>query len=76
MYDNSVYHFDRLIESMYSSLFSESGTLENTVIIITSDHGESLLEHNYLGHIESYYLETVSIPMMMYIPKSLQKNLK
>lgn len=73
MYDNSVYHFDRLMESMYSSL-SESGTLDNTVIIITSDHGESLLEHNYLGHIESYYLETVSIPMVMYIPESLQKD--
>ncbi|MBP6739117.1 MAG: sulfatase-like hydrolase/transferase, partial [Leptospiraceae bacterium] len=67
------YHFDRLMESMFKSL-SESGTLDNTIILITSDHGESLLEHNYLGHIESYYLEAVSIPMMIYIPKSLQKE--
>ena len=73
MYDNSVYHFDRLMESMFKSL-SESGTLDNTIILITSDHGESLLEHNYLGHIESYYLEAVSIPMIIYIPKSLQKE--
>ncbi len=73
MYDNSVFHFDKLMESMFKSL-SESGTLDNTIILITSDHGESLLEHNYLGHIESYYLEAVSIPLMIYIPKSLQKE--
>jgi arylsulfatase A-like enzyme len=73
MYDNSVFHFDVLMESMFKSL-SESGTLDNTIILITSDHGESLLEHNYLGHIESYYLEAVSIPMMIYLPKSLQSE--
>lgn len=73
MYDNSVFHFDVLMESMFKSL-SESGALDNTIILITSDHGESLLEHNYLGHIESYYLEAVSIPMMIYLPKSLQNE--
>lgn len=73
MYDNSVYHFDKLIESMFQTL-KDTNNLENTVVIITSDHGESLLEHNYLGHIESYYLETVSIPMMVYLPKSIQSN--
>jgi len=71
MYDNSVYHFDKLIESMFQTL-KDTNNLENTIVIITSDHGESLLEHNYLGHIESYYLETVSIPMMVYFPKKLQ----
>lgn len=73
MYDSSVYHLDKLLESMYSAL-SGAGVSDNTIIIITSDHGESLLEHNYMGHIESYYIETVSIPMLFHIPEPLQKK--
>ncbi|PJZ66779.1 sulfatase [Leptospira wolffii] len=72
-YDNSVRHIDSLLEDVYGYL-KEEGLLENTVVLFTSDHGESLFEHEYLGHIDSNYIETVSIPMLVYIPPVLQEK--
>ena len=45
--------------------------MENTVVIFASDHGESMLEHHTMGHVENYYSEAISIPMFAYIPPSL-----
>ncbi len=73
-YDNSVRHIDSLLEDVYAFLKDE-GFMENTVVLFTSDHGESLFEHEYLGHIDSNYIETISIPMMMYIPPVLQDSI-
>lgn len=64
---------DSLLEDVYAYLKKE-GFLENTVVIFTSDHGESLFEHDYLGHIDSNYVETVAIPMLLYIPNSLKES--
>lgn len=72
-YDNSVRHMDGLLEDVYTYLQRE-GLLENTVVVFTSDHGESLFEHEYLGHIDSNFIETISIPMVMYVPKLLQER--
>ncbi|TGK01549.1 DUF229 domain-containing protein [Leptospira langatensis] len=72
-YDNSVRHMDKLLEEVYGFL-KEDGFLENTVVVFTSDHGEALFEHDYLGHIDSNYIETVSIPMLLYIPPVLKDS--
>ncbi|MDO8639220.1 MAG: sulfatase [Candidatus Daviesbacteria bacterium] len=41
----------------------------NTVFIITSDHGESFMEHGLYGH-EAYslYNESIQIPLIIHIP--------
>jgi glucan phosphoethanolaminetransferase (alkaline phosphatase superfamily) len=66
-YDNSIRYQDHLLGKLFAHL-KTSGLLENTVVILTSDHGESLKDHNNIGHVDSYYAETVSVPLMMYIP--------
>jgi len=38
---------------------------DNTFIIFVGDHGESLYEHNYLGHGRRIYQATLSIPFMI-----------
>ena len=47
------------------------GLLENTVIIVTSDHGEEFMEHGHLQH-KSLYQEVIRIPMMIHHPKMAQ----
>ena len=69
-YDNSVYYQDVLIGRFLENL-KQQKLLENTVVIFASDHGESMLEHHNMGHVENYYTEAVSIPMFAYIPPSL-----
>jgi len=74
-YDNSVLFFDSVMGDFFKYLRSTKLD-KNTVVIFTSDHGESVGEHGYFGHIESNYIETISIPLFLYIPPKVQKILK
>nr|WP_246057608.1 phosphoethanolamine transferase [Leptospira gomenensis] len=73
-YDNSVRYLDGLLREVFDFLDRE-GLSKNTLVIFTSDHGEGIFEHDYIGHIESNHIETVAIPMFFFVPKSLKKNL-
>lgn len=66
-YDNAVRYQDKLIGHFFAEL-KKQGLLENTAIFFVSDHGESLMEHHNMGHAETNYTETISIPLMAYIP--------
>ena len=50
----------------------ESGQWDNTLIVLTSDHGEQLGDHHLLGKI-GYFDESYHIPMIIRDP-SLQSN--
>jgi len=36
-------------------LFKKKGLLDNTVLVLTSDHGEGLGDHDQIGHITQLY---------------------
>ncbi len=44
--------------------------LDQTNFIITSDHGESIFEHNKLGHQASLYDELLRIPLIIKLEKN------
>jgi len=73
-YDNSVLYQDNLLEKIFSGL-SKQGVLKNTVVIMVGDHGEAFKEHNSIGHIDTYNSETVSIPLMVYIPAAINSRI-
>ncbi len=72
-YHNSVYYQDAILGELLDYL-KETHKLENTVILLTSDHGESLMEHHNIGHVESNYYETIAIPLLAYIPQKFLKE--
>lgn len=41
---------------------------ENTAVIFTADHGESLYEHNYLGHGRRVHQTNIHIPLIIHAP--------
>lgn len=41
---------------------------ENTIIVFVADHGESLYEHNYLGHGRKLYQNEIRIPFIIVSP--------
>ncbi|HDH57336.1 MAG TPA: DUF229 domain-containing protein, partial [Bacteroidetes bacterium] len=51
------------------------GLKQNTIIIIMSDHGEEFLEHGGQGHKSTLYQELVHIPLIVYIPPELHREL-
>ena len=44
--------------------------LENTVVVITSDHGEAFGEHGACGHSYSVNMEEVGVPLLVLAPKA------
>lgn len=44
------------------------GAAENTLVIVTSDHGDEFFEHDGLGHRRTLYEESVRIPMILRMP--------
>jgi arylsulfatase A-like enzyme len=72
-YDNSIAYEDYLLGKFLNEM-KRSGQLNNTMIIFTSDHGESLKDHNKIGHVDSYYTETISVPLMVYVPKGMASD--
>lgn len=45
-----------------------SGALEDTIVVLTSDHGEELGEHGQIGHERSLFRELLEVPLIVYVP--------
>lgn len=75
-YNNAVRYQDELLGQIFDFL-KEKDLLKNTVVMLVADHGESLMEHHAIGHVETNYTEAISIPMLLYLPKNvLTKEIK
>jgi glucan phosphoethanolaminetransferase (alkaline phosphatase superfamily) len=67
-YDNGLLQADAIIEQLFAAL-EEKGYLENALVVILSDHGEGLGEHQGArGHAfnGSLYQEFLHIPLLFY----------
>jgi arylsulfatase A-like enzyme len=60
-YDGSIAYLDFQIDSMLTVL-EQRGLLQNTVVIVTSDHGEHFGEHGLIQHGSSLYLQLLHVP--------------
>ncbi|MFC2162584.1 sulfatase [Candidatus Altiarchaeota archaeon] len=64
-YDGEVRYTDHEVGRLIDYA-RDTGMLEDTVFIITSDHGESLSEHGFYEHNGPCYEETIKIPLMIH----------
>ena len=46
------------------------GLLENTDVIITSDHGEEFGEHAFFGHAHNTNLDAIGVPLVILSPRA------
>jgi arylsulfatase A-like enzyme len=42
--------------------------MENSVVVVTSDHGENIGDHGHIRHVFSLYNTTVRIPLLIRLP--------
>lgn len=54
LYDAQINRLDREFFGRLRQILRETGLSENTLIVITADHGEELLEHGLVGHVSTY----------------------
>lgn len=66
-YHNGVLQADWVLMQIWSWL-GTNGYLENSIVVITGDHGESLGEHGRLGHGRSLQNPELQIPLWIYEP--------
>lgn len=67
LYDATVRSLDDIIGELLDILYA-TVPLDNTLIVITSDHGENLGEHGHQGHSFSLYDATLRIPLLIRSP--------
>ena len=66
-YDGSIAYLDQQLGLLFDEL-QRRGKLENTLVIITSDHGEEFNEHRIMGHGYDLYLPTLHVPLLIQFP--------
>lgn len=67
LYDAEILYTDHQIGRIMERLKSE-GLWEETIFIVTSDHGENIGEHGHMEHYFSLHQTTVKIPLMIRYP--------
>lgn len=71
LYDGAVREFDDTVGDLLDEL-SASGYLKNTLVIVTTDHGEDLYEkHTSLGHGTNFFSgdQATHIPFIVHLPE-------
>ncbi|MBP1627396.1 MAG: hypothetical protein H6Q00_1871 [Holophagaceae bacterium] len=59
--------FGRFIQDL-----KDRGIYEDSVVVLTSDHGDSLGEEGRFGHAYTLYPEIVQIPLLIHLPRRMQ----
>jgi len=67
LYDATVRQVDTRIQRLIDGLKTR-GLWENTLLIITADHGEEFGEHGGWAHDQSVYQELLHVPLLIRLP--------
>lgn len=70
MYDAQLRYIDQQLERLLTTLRTQ-GMLDNTIVIVTADHGEMLFEQGYFGHSYFPWEEELHIPMIWWWPDKI-----
>lgn len=67
MYNAEIATQDEHLGRFFTSL-RESGTLDQTLVVVVADHGDHLGEKKLLGHLFSLYNELINVPLIIRDP--------
>ncbi|MFN0180852.1 MAG: sulfatase-like hydrolase/transferase [Gemmatimonadales bacterium] len=66
-YDAGIAYVDAELDRLLTEL-ERQGLLANTIVVVTSDHGEEFGEHGFEGHGESLHAQVLSVPLVVIAP--------
>ena len=75
LYDCSVWYVDKQIGRIVEAL-KKAKVYENSIIIVTGDHGEELGEHCEFGHRFRFYDECLKVPLIIHSPYFCGKEIQ
>jgi len=69
LYESGVRYTDEAVGELLAFM-RDSGLLETSVVVVTSDHGEEFREHGMFLHSQVYE-ETIAVPLILHLPLGL-----
>ncbi len=66
-YTAALHHVDAQLSELKAAL-DDRGLLDETLIVVTADHGEALGDHGYTGHGRTLYDEELHVPLLFAHP--------
>ncbi|MGH9630123.1 MAG: sulfatase family protein [Bryobacteraceae bacterium] len=66
-YDTEIAYMDWHMGKLFDTL-DALGLKDSTLVVLIADHGESLGEHDYVGHGRQLYEDTIRIPLIVRWP--------
>jgi len=63
-YDEAIAYLDSRVGQLIDQL-EQRGLLDNTVVIVTADHGEEFGEHGVFNHGYSLYRRSLEVPLLI-----------
>jgi arylsulfatase A-like enzyme len=67
LYDSEILEVDESLGAFFQKLESRD-LLEDTIVILTSDHGEEFWEHGSCEHVKTVYNELIHVPLFVRAP--------
>jgi len=67
LYDGEILFVDDYIGQVIREL-KRNGFEENTLVVVTSDHGDEFFEHRGKGHGHTLFDEVIKVPLIMRLP--------
>lgn len=74
-YTASMMTVDRFISRLLTAI-ERQGMRDETLIILTGDHGENLNDHGYVGHGRTLYDEEIHVPLIFSHPSLTAQEVK
>jgi len=79
-YDGEVRRMDDRLFRRLGRVLREQGLHHNTIVVVSADHGEELLEHGVIGHVSTHkegslVEEVIRIPLIFWAPRLLPPGL-
>jgi arylsulfatase A-like enzyme len=72
-YDEEILYVDFLVGRIVD-LLVEKQIWDETVFVVTSDHGENIGDHGLMDHVFSLYQTTIKIPLLIHYPRLFPAN--
>ncbi|HXZ41904.1 MAG TPA: sulfatase-like hydrolase/transferase, partial [Terriglobales bacterium] len=76
-FDNRIAHEVSQVDSCLGDFFSflkAQGLYDNSIIIVTSDHGDATGEYGRYSHSLSIYPEVMRVPLIVHLPSKMRQR--
>jgi arylsulfatase A-like enzyme len=67
LYDEEIAYFDAQFTELIAAM-RDTGRLDDSIVVFSSDHGEEFLEHGHIKHCRTLFDTSIRVPLLLRIP--------